>query len=538
MINYYYCCITVLTTYAMSFKSPEILKFLSMYYLYNYDMTLGFPTESGLPFVYTLSIPKLTHITSEQFHTVKNSSTERFMEILAGRILLSEKVQSRIGFVTPFEHRHYIAGIDVNTRIFLPAGLSVKSEGRKFELKINENNRYGNEQLMIHHSIVPYTARHDILSFEHGVSEYLNNDTRLVTTKEPHTIEFPLENAIFHIESDYIDNGIKKKMGMEVASEIYNIFSNNDAHYRKFDAILLLTAAHINISFDYRLMFDVNSSEATIPSNIDKRPDSEERREQFIREVSKDVNAATSYAYDISVRTAYNQYVFTLAVADSYVDKSQALWYWNSQSPNNEKVFEEFCAIGYVQPPRNTPLNFEKAIEEIPNYEFKAEMRFENCANGQSVRLKGNWTRTDDVKEMAMKSEIVEKCQQEIKQGNVWLPTCQKASKLIRQKNYLMMSIDMDSELLYMFTSGVVFRLISSVSKDTVMNSNSGNINKNTINMELKMPSDNEKNVNISVHTLEMDITFSLINIYQEKLNILKKSLEEEEDSTEDERKL
>lgn len=482
---------------------------------------MAVPTESGLPFIYTLTIPKLTRVSGEGHYLMNNSSTGKLTA--AGHIIASEKIQSRIGFVAPFEHKHYIAGIDTNTQYFIPAGLSVKYQGKKkFELNMlpDEYYKYGTGHSMIHHSVVPYTARHDILSFEH-----LPNETRLVNTKEPHKIEFSIGGSIFVAKSDNIDIEASKKEGIEAFGEIYNVFRNSGAHYRTFDAVFYLMAAQVNISFDTYMYSNSSDPEIpAIPATIDKRPDSEERKIQFLKEVSKDVNFATSYICDISILTEMNQQVYTVAVTNSHLDnKLQALFYYNMQSPDDENDLFEFCAIGYIQSSPNIPLNFGKAIEEIPKTEFKAEMRFRSCANGDAIRLKGNWTSSDDAKEMAIKSETTEKCRQEVKQGNIWLPNCQKASKLVRQKNHLMMSIDMEDSIdTYIIANGIIEQYKTYICKVNVM-PNSENANRKIIDVEIKINNDTE----ISLGFLEMNVSMCPINTFKENLALWKKNLEE-----------
>lgn len=480
-------------------------------------------TESGLPFIYTLMLSKLTRINGGGHHLMNGSSTERFMELsMGGHVISNEKIQSRIGFVTPFEHRHYIAGIDTNTQYFVPAGLNVKSQGnRKFELTIlsDEYYKYGIGHTMIHHSVVPYTTRHDILSFE-----FLPNETRLVNTKIPHKIEFSTGSLTFVARSDNIDSEASKKKGIEGISEIYNAFRDSGAHYRTFDAAFYLSTTQVNITCDTYMMSDVNGTEAAIPGTIDKRPESEARKEQFVKEVSKDVSSAISQVWDISVLTETERQVFTLAMTNSYLDnKKQALFYYNVQSPDDEEVIFEFCAIGHIQSSQSIPLNFGKAIEEIPKSEFKAEVRFRSCANGDTIRLKGNWTSSDDAKEMAIKSETTEKCRQEVKQGDIWLPNCQKASKLIRQKDHLMMSLDMeDSTGAYMAVNGIIGQYKKYICEINVM-SDSRNVNKKVIDIEVKMP-----DAKIFLGISGMNVSMCPTDDFKEQLALWKKNLEKD----------
>jgi len=454
---------------------------------------------------------------------VMNSQTERFMELtVAGHEILNDKIQSRIGFITPFEHRHYIAGIDTNIQIFIPAGLSIKSEGKKkFELKIlpHEYYRaYGTNHIAIHYSVVPYIAKHDILDFEPVV---LSSDTRLVHIEEPHEIKLSLGNLTFAARSDCIDSEMSKITRIEAFKNIYDALNKYDgAYYRRFDAILHLTSiAQVNITFDTFKVFINESSEATIPATFDKKPESDARKVQFLHEVNKDINSAISQIIDMSILVDNKYHVFTFASANSRVDnKFQVLFHWNVQHPSG-KIFCEFCTVGYTRSSR-IPLNFEKAIEKIPYYEFKAEMRVGSCASGEPIRFKGNWTRTDDAVKIAMKSGIVEECRQEIKQGNIWIPVCQRARKLVQHKDLLMMSTNMVSDYFLALVNGIFSNKVMIFKKESI-----SNIDNNTL--EIKMPLDSY-NANISLLISHMDFIFSVEDTID--VTLLKKYLDNSEE--------
>ncbi|XP_036147441.1 uncharacterized protein LOC105839512 [Monomorium pharaonis] len=494
----------------------QVFNTTNINHMYYYDMTLAFPSESGLPFIHTLTVPKLRRISGEGSHKIAISETEKFMELAAmGYIMEDEKIQSRIGFVTPFEHKHYIAGIDIHTQYFIPSGLGIGlnkiGEKKKIQLKILPREYFQYGMSFIHHNVVPYTARDNILDFQ-SIFNKIGHDTLLVHTKEPHKIEFLVSNMKLEIKSDLIDSRASKKVGtgVETFKQIYSIFNNPGAHYREINAFIFFGSTQINASYNFAIL-NGNSSEATIPTTFDKRPESEARKEQFLREVSKSMTIAYSHTFDISISDVNSIHVLTLAYAYSHVDsKAQALLYWNFQS--QEQVFLEFCTIGYTKSQRNS-LNFENAIEQIPNDEFNVEMRFGNCSNGETVRFKANWIRTDDIKNTAMKSEIAKKCRQEIKQGNMLLPACQKANKLINRKDLLMTSMNTNSDRLYAIANKFIFGREASQENLTDLGIlNFENSNEKTIDMKIKILP-NKNNAKISFSSSEDDLTLSLREI-------------------------
>ncbi|XP_018374343.1 PREDICTED: vitellogenin-3-like [Trachymyrmex cornetzi] len=513
--------INILKMYRKSISRTRL--FVSEYQNKNdvnhYDITLGFPTETGLPFIYTLAVPKITSINRGGSIKIKATQNDSFVELAGtGYIVSSEKIQSRIGFVTPFEHRHYIAGVDINTHIAIPVGLNFTTRcNSTFQLKLqphnNPHSRMTITRLAIHHSVVPYTSRQDILQ----LLEF-SNETRLVYTKEPNEIQISLGNLTLSARSDVIDSDMSQKKGLEGLINLSAIFYLNlGAHYRRFDATLYPVEAQINLT---RYVQRTNrSSEATIPAIIDKRPNSRERGAQFLDELTitkdnrSDNSVTTSTMYDISVLANNNYYVLTFVLGESR-DKLQTLSYENVQSLDGE-VFWEFCSVNsIVGLSQYNHLNVEKAIEKIPNYEFNAEMRHGSCANGETIKLKGNLSRTDDVLKKAMKSEIVEECRQQMKQGNIWLPTCQKANELIQQRDLLIMSLETNSNNLYSLANRMILMIKMMISDNNMKRPSMEGFNK-YMDVEIKIPFDNN-DVNISLNTLRADVSFSLSQLVED----------------------
>ncbi|XP_025073621.1 vitellogenin-2-like [Pogonomyrmex barbatus] len=501
----------VLKTDMISWREPGSFGSKNINYLNNYEVMLGFPTESGLPFIYTLSLANLMRINGDASHNMKPDNIE---VTVAGHLLYKERIQSRIGVVTPFEHRHYIAGIDTNTQFFIPCSARVAMiEAKRFELKIHPDEiyKYGTGHIGIHHSSHPYTARHDILEFQPVI---LSNDTRIMHTAEPHTINVAAGDVIIVATADDFDDS--KDTSFEEMQEIWNAFKFNSggARYRNFSSIIFIRPAEVNITLHAMIInpdkLDLEPTEEAIPAITDKQTDSEERRDQFLREVSRDINSPVAYIFDLGFASESSKQVYTLATSQSNVDeKYQALFYWNIQTPEEGEVYAEVCGAGQLQVSPSNPLNFEKAIEQIPKDEFSAELRFGSCTNGERIKLKGNLTRTDRAKETAMKSEVIAKCRQEMAQGNKGLLACQEAIELLEERDRLMVSMEMKSNRLSMLVNNAIFSIKTILPDENVKMLSPGDVKENTIDMEINVPS-KSNNGKISLRTSEVGVTFSL----------------------------
>lgn len=74
------------------------------------------------------------------------------------------RTQIKLGFITPFDHQRYVAGLDNNAQVYLPVNVNldldlVNAEARAQVKPINPDKQV----TIVHGSVKPYTAVHDIL---------------------------------------------------------------------------------------------------------------------------------------------------------------------------------------------------------------------------------------------------------------------------------------------------------------------------------------------------------------------------------------
>ena len=166
-----------MANYATALRNGDYVNFNK---LTSYEVTLSFPTETGLPFVYTFKVPMLYKISGNRQLNIDGDMNVNAKAEL--RPVYSKKIQGRIGFVAPFVHQHYIAGIDVNFQTYTPVGLAVDINRAKknMQLKVWPLKEAG-EARMFHYSVIPYTSSHNILSRRPLSSE---KNTHMVHTDE------------------------------------------------------------------------------------------------------------------------------------------------------------------------------------------------------------------------------------------------------------------------------------------------------------------------------------------------------------------
>jgi hypothetical protein len=156
-------------------KSGKSFSYTKLYD--QYEITLAFPTAMGLPFVYTLKTPTLVHavgeVTAKARPDLAGNSNKKIdipdrMNATADiHFVFSSKTSSKISFVTPWDHKRYIAGLDKNIQVNLPVRMALGVDTNSNRVQLQIKPLYPRKESMIlHFSVWPYTAKHDILDLQ------------------------------------------------------------------------------------------------------------------------------------------------------------------------------------------------------------------------------------------------------------------------------------------------------------------------------------------------------------------------------------
>ncbi|XP_071439237.1 vitellogenin-1-like [Hetaerina americana] len=143
--------------------------------LYNqFAMTLAFPTETGLPFVYSIKVPTYISLRGEvqaKTHPDMASGSrgsvrcpETVNSTASLHLVYSTRMTAKISFVAPLTHTRYIAGLEKNIQINLPikASFDYDSENSQASVTLKPLTTSRDSQIF-HYSNIPYTAKHNIL---------------------------------------------------------------------------------------------------------------------------------------------------------------------------------------------------------------------------------------------------------------------------------------------------------------------------------------------------------------------------------------
>ncbi|XP_076655137.1 vitellogenin [Halictus rubicundus] len=485
-----------------------------------YEVTLSFPTETGLPFLYTLKVPVLQKLSGKgkvQFESDKSMNIK-----VDARPAYSMKIQGRIGFLVPFERQHFIAGVDMNFQAYLPSRINLDISPAKGNMKLKMLPLKGEEKAkMIHYSVVPYTSKHDILHLQPVLTD---KNTRVIRGDEIIKKQdlLPMSEGLdfFALEREG-DKDTREFWDTKTDVSDYFKFpwTQMTNEFRKSD--LYLNAGPGNkepfvISAAWNSL-DILPGEETeqwtklaksfAPSN----PGSEEtRKNELLKEVGKGIKAARSVVLDMEVQFPgefRTHSSLTVAYSESNAEnKRKALLFWKMNMPENTDVKYQVCIAANQDVPSNTMPSYEMAQRTTQKEDVDVDIRFgPTCQQGEQLNLKGEGSQSKKLKELLQTSYVTESCKKQMEQGNKILRDCQNVAALSKIMDEYKFSLNIESVPLKHIADMLVDTLANSLLETQVDTAKPRNEGKNTIDLEVRLTNNFEK-VNLDIYTNQMDM--------------------------------
>ncbi|XP_053979658.1 vitellogenin-like [Hylaeus volcanicus] len=496
----------------------------------SYDVTLSFPTETGLPFVFTFNIPTLWKCSGKdtiQMNQGLNLDVESDV-----RLLFSSKIQGRIGFVTPFEHEHFVSGVDVNLQTYAPIKVKLGVDVEKKNLQMKIWPLKGEEKArLVHYSVVPYTSSHDIFSLRPLLTEkntqIVHSGETVIVSKlvpteniEPFRVSLETDKTVPKLLDRFwsLDGGVSLGFPWTVVNDVFcktDLFMNLK-HELKEPMIFTVALDTLNIkpgSEDLRQWTPI----ATTVEPSDKKADSVDRRKQFLREVSKGVKAAKATVVDLQLRLPgdlESDNVVTIAWTDSAADnKERSLFYWHTKVPSLDMQYE-VCAAAQTVSTSNILPSYEHVMMTIPKKEFDIAVRYgKTCSENKEINIQGKLTQSTEMKEKVKTSAIVKECQGQMKHGNKILKACQKAASLAMLLDEVDVSLDIpDKSLLELAETAVGLVAVSDYVDSRIAVVKPQNAGKKKIDIKARL-SNNLQSADVLVETSSMDAMFNKIDL-------------------------
>lgn len=502
-------------------------KFMNVNMLDTYESVHSFPTETGLPFVYTFNVIKLTKTSG----TVQAQINPDFAFIANSnlRLTFSKNVQGRVGFVTPFEHRHFISGIDSNLHVYAPLKISLDVNTPKGNMQWKIWPMKGEEKSrLFHYSVVPFVSNHDILnlrplSMEKGTRPMIPDDnTSLALPKNEGPFRLNVETAKTNEEMwELIDTE-------KLTDRLPYPWSMDNERYVKVDMYMNLEGEQkdpviFSTSFDSKVMTRPDTdSENWTPKMMaveptDKQANSKTRRQEMMREAGRGIESAKSYVVDVRVHVpgeSESETVLTLAWSESNVEsKGRLLGFWRVEMPRSNADYE-VCIGSQIMVSPETLLSYDEKMDQKPKMDFNVDIRYgKNCGKGERIDMNGKISQSPRLKELVGATSIIKDCVEDMKRGNKILRTCQKAVVLSMLLDEVDISMEVPSDALIALYSQGLFSLSEIDNLDVSLDvSNPKNAGKKKIDVRAKLNEYLDK-ADVIVNTPIMDAHFKDVKL-------------------------
>ncbi|XP_046405787.1 vitellogenin-A1-like [Ischnura elegans] len=453
--------------------------------LYNqFALTLAFPTETGLPFVYSIKKPTYISLRGEvqaKSHPDMASGSrdsirvpETINSTASLQFVYSTRMTAKISFVAPLTHTRYIAGVQKNIQVNVPIKATFDLDAENSEASVTLQPLYNNREAQIfHYSTIPYTAKHNILDLT-PVSQ--GSNFKPIHVREPMQMETTVGKdstgfafrVKYATEQKYLDYQYlyEKAQRHDAMSLILYPWAERTIKYNNINVVfdpqrsnsksVTFTASYDDNSDDSQSSHSssdsdesdsasnesrahsgksnsgksAGSSSSSMANPSTSKPVSEKRQQEFLRRASSGIKNASASVLDLAVEFNGNKniaYVATAAYASSEVDEtSRALFYfYKSPTYGNSKPYEVCAAAKGVYP--NVPLmNIAKALRANPTSYVSSEISFgEKCGSGAAqISISAKGEQSQERKEYIRRSPMAQKCMSLMQSGSYLQPAC------------------------------------------------------------------------------------------------------------------
>lgn len=421
-----------------------------------YSITIGLPTATGFPLVYTLNTPTLlsakgkfkVQVMGEErkendvfvLPDALNATTEMVFEY-------STRTQSKISFLTPFSHKRYVAGYDKNTQLELP----VK---KQFDLDLK--NRHVKVQLMplkenvktklFHYSTWPYVAVDNILEFK-PLAE--SSKIYRVQTRQPQKYQHLLGDkevgVVFSVEGEsdkeytnlgkfyqrFLKQGFVPALLASVTSEKIEQ-TTVDLYYdgEKSTAKSVVLTASYEYSPTEQTTSGTQGGENKATTTI-KTVDSQTRKQEFLKKVKQGIKSSSAVVVDLGLQVLGKtnaEYLTTVALATSPVDPLTRILTFARKNVNNKKFEVCFDAVSRI--PKVSTVDFTKVLQNDLKGEIEGKLLFgEECQSGSVITIVGDLKRSQERKEYLEKQPLVQQAKKESVSGYKLQPSQEQVLK-------------------------------------------------------------------------------------------------------------
>lgn len=426
------------------------------------QVAFAFPTELGMPFIYTHDRPILVHIdgkirasanpqVSSGKYIRKPDTLESEFEL---RALVSARVQGQLSFITPFDQQRYSAGYDRNFQFYLPLAGKIQMDLQKNQLRTEvESLQKESNTHLLHYSTWPYTSKNSIFTTEPN-----RQIIRKQHQQKINTVFGQKATGIalsFQLSSDKqmdIAWAYEKLQRHDVMSALLSPWVDEDIQNAEINIRInsqQSTTQKLVAQLGYQHKYEADCHRENEVADLKKIEEiSEEpmrRQHEFIKRVSANICNSRAQVIDATVQFQGEQqikYVATLASAKSNVDAKGRALVQLKKSGSQSKPWQLLMAAKTHYPNTNG-LDLTYAMEFDPTCTTQIEAAFgQDYVNSVMIEAQVQQRKSEERKQYLKEQPEYKECQRQMQQGNHQLPACTKMTVEANLLDHVQIKVD------------------------------------------------------------------------------------------------
>uniref|UniRef100_A0A0K8T2J6 Vitellogenin-1 n=3 Tax=Lygus hesperus TaxID=30085 RepID=A0A0K8T2J6_LYGHE len=418
-------------------------------------LKIAFPTALGLPFSYSFNVPTVVAFGGQVHGKVHPDPTRHEGQIPFPKtlnvsadlnMLYSASSESKMGFVTPFNQKEYLAGVKRQVQFHLPLKLDadLDLENTKLWWDVQPLNPKTSSKLF-EFSTVPYTAIQNILDI---LNPSIN--TEIVNVRRTKKVHTTVGEASMGLAFD---------LQMDTQQEFLswsNVYEAVRQH--NFMTALLYPLAEEAINYNnFSLIYNGPKSQTTVVKGVVKynawdcdsaarqRPmndsslkefdasfDSHDREMQLLKKASEGIKNATSRVLDLSIAFKGPSYetvvVAGAALGSSQVQNRSQVIAFSSFGDNSKATAYKILAELHATSPLLHVINYAKTLQEETKIDLGGKLNFGRRDNMAEIKLDINMMKSEERRQALEAKPMTEVCKKQMSKGHLVQAACRNVT--------------------------------------------------------------------------------------------------------------
>ncbi|KAF6215813.1 hypothetical protein GE061_000148 [Apolygus lucorum] len=416
-------------------------------------LKIAFPTAMGLPFSYSFNVPTVVAFRGQAHGKVHPDPTRHEGQIPFPKTLnvsadlnmmYSALSESKMGFVTPFNQKEYLAGLKRQVQLHLPLKLDadLDLENAKLWWDVQPLDPKASSKLF-EFSTVPYTAIQNILDI---LNPSIN--TEIVNVRKTRKVHTTIGEDSMGMAFDLKMDTQQKMLSW---SNVYEAVRQHN-----FMTIMMYPMAEEAINYNnFSLTYNGPKSQTTAVRGVVKyvawdsesdtrqRPanqsslkdfdvafDSHEREIQMLKKASEGIQNATSRVLDLSVAFKGPHYETVVsasaALGSSRVQNRSQIIAFSSfgDKATAYKILAELSATS----PLLHVINYPKTLQEDSKIDLEGKLNFGRKNNMAEIQLDMNMMKTEERRQAFESKPLTAVCKRQMRKDQLVQPACRNVT--------------------------------------------------------------------------------------------------------------